>query len=84
MTTDELVLSGLGHRLDDVAAMPVVRAAGRLLARAAVAVVLAVFGCALMLLALTVLNAAPLAVVAAIVVASWHASARITADLGLG
>jgi hypothetical protein len=74
----------VGDRFENVTARRVVGTAGRLLARGAIAAVLAVLGCALMLMALAVLDAAPLAVVAGIVVASWRASARLTADLDRG
>jgi hypothetical protein len=80
MATDELVLSGAEQRFH-VSATPIARLAGTALARLAVTAVLAVCGSAVMLAVLAVLQESPLTVVAAIVVASWCASARFLDDL---
>jgi hypothetical protein len=100
MATDELTMSELQAHLDAVAAKPNVRDAepqvqgdaaipvagvlGRLLARMAIAVVLAVCGSALVLAVIGILDAAPLAVFAAVIVASWVSAGRIAGELDPG
>jgi hypothetical protein len=97
MATNELTMSELQAGLDTVAAKPIVRDVeqqvqgaaaipalgilGRLLARMAIAVVLAVCGSALVLAVIGILDAAPLAVFAAVIVASWVAAGRIAGEL---
>jgi hypothetical protein len=82
MAADELVLlAGGKHEFGRGSAPAVARAAGTLLARAAITAVLSVCGSALMLAALAVLDGAPLAVVLAIVAGSWSLAGRVVADL---
>lgn len=77
MGNREAVLTGTQKALSS----PAIRAGHVWMARGAITVVLAVTGSALLLVALTVLEAAPIAAFAAVGWASWRASARLGAEL---
>jgi hypothetical protein len=83
MQTNELVLTGSAETFESGEAHPAIRAGGTWLTRGAITVVLSVTGTAFLLVALTVLDAAPLAAVAAITWGSWLVSGRLTREPGV-